>query len=90
MPEMNEKEGGFIVTLFKDIYSEEELKSKGLNERQTKALLFFKSQKEITTSEYMKKFKIADRTARRDLVELVEKELLISEGENKSARYIYK
>jgi len=89
-PALEEDGGGFIVKLFKDIYSEEELKSKGLNERQMEALLFFKAQKEITTSEYMKKFQIADRTARRDLVELVEKQLLISEGENKSARYIYK
>jgi ATP-dependent DNA helicase RecG len=89
-PVLEEDGGGFIVKLFKDIYSEEELKNKGLNERQTAALLFFKSQKEITTSEYVKKFKITDRTARRDLVELVEKKLLILEGENKSARYIYK
>lgn len=89
-PIMEEDGGGFIVRLFKDIYSEEELKGKDLNDRQILALQFFKSQKEITTSEYMKKFQIADRTARRDLVELVEKELLISEGENKSARYAYK
>ncbi|GHT76964.1 hypothetical protein FACS189463_2980 [Bacteroidia bacterium] len=89
-PTLEEDMGGFMVKLFKDIYSEEELKNKGLNERQIEALSFFKSQKEITTSEYVKKFKITDRTARRDLVELVEKELLISEGENKSVRYIYK
>jgi ATP-dependent DNA helicase RecG len=89
-PVMEEDGGGFIVRLFKDIYSEEELKNKGLNGRQIEALLLFKAQKEITTSEYMKKFQIADRTARRDLVELVEKGLLISEGENKSARYTYK
>jgi hypothetical protein len=41
-----EKESGFIVTLFKDIYSEEEFKNKGLNERQIEELLFFKVQKE--------------------------------------------
>lgn len=89
-PILEEDGGGFIVKLFKDIYSEEELKNKGLNERQIEALLFFKSQKGITTSEYAKKFNIVDRTARRDLAELVEKELLVLEGENKSARYIYK
>jgi DeoR/GlpR family transcriptional regulator of sugar metabolism len=38
----------------------------------------------------MKKFQITVRTARRELVELVEKGLLISEGENKSTRFIYK
>jgi ATP-dependent DNA helicase RecG len=88
-PEMSEKEGGFIVMLFKDRFSEEELRNLGLNERQIEALLFFKEQQVITNSEYMNKFNVAERTARYDLSEMVEKGLLIKEGENKSSKYIY-
>ncbi|GHS98588.1 ATP-dependent DNA helicase [Bacteroidia bacterium] len=88
-PEMSEKEGGFIVTLFKDKFSEEELQNLGLNERQIDALLFFKEQQKITNSEYMEKFNIAERTARYDLSAMVDKGLLIKKGENKSSEYIY-
>ncbi|MDR1883974.1 MAG: putative DNA binding domain-containing protein [Prevotella sp.] len=88
-PILEEDGGGFIVKLFKDRFTEEQLLKLGLNERQIKALLFFKEQKEITNSEYMKKFDVAERTARYDLSEMVEKGLLIKEGENKSSKYIF-
>ncbi len=61
----------------------------GLNGRQVDALLFFKLKGEIVTSEYLKRYNITDRTARRDLTELVEKGLLIRKGEKKSSRYVY-
>ncbi|GHT07346.1 hypothetical protein AGMMS49525_16450 [Bacteroidia bacterium] len=51
-PEINEKEGGFIVTLFKDKYSEEQLQQLGLNGRQVKAVLYVKEKGKITNSEY--------------------------------------
>jgi ATP-dependent DNA helicase RecG len=41
-PTMEEKWGGFIVTLFKDRFSEEQLQQLGLNERQIKAVLHVK------------------------------------------------
>jgi ATP-dependent DNA helicase RecG len=61
-----------------------------LNERQFDALLFFYQQREIVTSVYIKKYKVVDRTARRDLVELVEKGLLIREGVGKGSKYKYR
>jgi len=39
-------------------------------------LLFFKGKGEISSSEYAKKYNVSDRTARRDLSELTEKNYL--------------
>ena len=89
-PLFSPKGSDFWVTLRKDIYNKEDLSKLGLNERQIDALLFFKEKGEILSSEYAQRYKISDRTARRDLVELVDKEMLISKGDNKSTRYIYR
>lgn len=78
------------VEFRKDIYNEKHLKQLDLNERQLDALLYFKQQMEIVTSEYMKRYDVVDRTARRDLVELVEKGLLHREGEGKGSKYKFR
>jgi catalase len=44
---------------------------------------------EIVTSDYVKKYTINERTARRDLIELVEKGILIRQGDKKSTKYKY-
>lgn len=80
---------GFFAEFKKDNYNAEYLGELGLNERQVDALLYFKVKGKIVTSEYLKRYNITDRTARRDLTELVEKGLLIREGEKKSSRYVY-
>ena len=89
-PELREKEGGFIVTLFKDRFSKEELQQLGLNDRQIDALLFYKDKKEITSSEYAERYKISDRTARTDLTELVDKELLKKQGDYKTTKFCFR
>jgi ATP-dependent DNA helicase RecG len=86
-PQFSPKGSDFWVTFRKDIYNKEELSNRGLNERQVDALLFFKSKGEITSSEYAEKYNVTDRTARTDLTELVEKELLKKQGETKLATY---
>ncbi|MDR0792451.1 MAG: putative DNA binding domain-containing protein [Chitinophagaceae bacterium] len=88
-PEFKEKEGGFIVTLFKEKFSEEELQQLGLNERQIDAVLFYKEKREITGLEYAKRYEITDRMARNDLSDLVEKRILLKIGETKSVKYIF-
>ncbi len=77
------------VEFRKDIYNTEYLSNLELNERQLDALLFFKSKGEILSSEYMKQFNITDRTARYDLTDLVQKNLLIKKGDKKSTKYLY-
>jgi ATP-dependent DNA helicase RecG len=80
----------FWVIFKKDIYNKEELSKLGLNERQIDALLFFKEKGEITSSEYAEKYNISDRTARTDLLELVDKEFLNKQGEYKMTRFYFR
>jgi ATP-dependent DNA helicase RecG len=72
-PEMTERDGGFLVTLFKDRFAEEELQKLGLNDRQIKAVLYVKEKGKITNAEYQNINNISKRTAVYELVELVEK-----------------
>ena len=72
------KADGFIVTLFKDKFSEEELRKIGLNARQIKAVLYVKGKGRITNGEYQEINSVSKRTATNDLSELVEKYKLIN------------
>jgi len=88
-PIIEEDCGGIIVRLFKDRFSEEELRKRGLNERQVDAILFYKDKKEITGLDYSERYKITDRMARNDLAVLVEKRILSKIGETKSVKYVF-
>ena len=72
-PEIKEFQGGFLVTLFKDNLTEEQLVKLGLNDRQLKAVLFIKEKGKITNKEYQEINNVSKATATRDLTELVEK-----------------
>ncbi|MCL0038439.1 hypothetical protein M1N10_05450, partial [Thermodesulfovibrionales bacterium] len=72
-PEFELITGDLVVTIRKDIYTENYLKTIGLNERQTKAVMDVKGRNEITNAEYRKLFGISDRTALRDLTVICEK-----------------
>lgn len=78
------------VEFKKDVYNEEYLSNLNLNERQLDAILFFKQEREIVTSVYTKRYNINERTARRDLIELIEKAILMREGEKKYTKYIFR
>jgi ATP-dependent DNA helicase RecG len=79
---------GFWVEFRKNIYFPEYLKDLGLNERQIDVVLYVKEKGEITTSAYTKRYNIADRTARQDLSELINKQILKRIGETNLAKYI--
>ena len=87
-PEMNEKEGGFIVTLFKDKFVEEVLQKMGLNERQIKAVSYVKEKGRITNKEYQEINMISKRMAVYELVKLVEThKILKQQGESVGTYY---
>jgi ATP-dependent DNA helicase RecG len=89
VPTISVKGHDFWIVFRKDIYFPEYLKDLGLNERQVDALIYFKAKGEITSSEYAQKYNITDRTARTDLNELLEKELLTKRGETNQSKYLY-
>jgi len=72
-PELIERDGGFLVTLFKNRFSEEQLQQLGLSERQIKAVLYVKEKGKITNSEYQKINEVSKRTTTNDLADLVNK-----------------
>ena len=74
---------GFWVEFWQEFYSE-------LNYRQKDAVISFKSKGFILSSDYIEKYKITERTARRDLTELIEKGILKKVGSNKSSKYLFK
>jgi len=72
-PELIERDGGFLVTIFKDYLTEDRLAKLGLNLRQIKAVLYVKGNGKITSKEYQEINSVKKSTATRDLSELVEK-----------------
>lgn len=72
-PEMEEQDGGFIITLFKNKLTEEQLIKLGLNDRQLKAVFFVKDKGRISNANLQELCNISKPTATRDLTELVEK-----------------
>ena len=70
-PRFEEAFGGFQVTFYRDVYTEEHLKELGLNDRQIRAVLYVKENGSVTNKEYQELFKVSRQTATRDLSELV-------------------
>jgi ATP-dependent DNA helicase RecG len=75
-----EEHQGFRVIFRKDIYTEEYLLKKGLNQRQIKAVMYVKQKGRITNREYREMFNIKNRMALIDLSDLCEKQILTRVG----------
>ncbi len=80
-------DGGILVTLFKDKYSTEQLRSLGLSERQLVAVEFVKENGKITNNELQQLLNLSERTILRELDDLVNKNILIRKGEKKGTFY---
>ncbi len=83
IPTLSAKGHDFWIVFRKEI----DLSAFNLNERQLDALAFFRKMGKISTVEYMKHYNISERTARYDLSELVEKNLISKHGERKQTTY---
>jgi ATP-dependent DNA helicase RecG len=77
-PTIEEDMGGFMVKLFKDKFSKEQLERLGLNDRQMKAVEYIKTKGKITNAEYQEINNVSKRTATNDLSELVEQHKLLN------------
>jgi len=79
-PIIEEDGGGLIVRLFKERFAIEELQKTGLNERQIKAVTYVKERGRITNKEYQEINKISERTASREILELVKANIIEQSG----------
>ncbi len=88
---MNYEEGigAFSVIFYKNIYTEENLRKMGLNERQIKAIKFIKENKSITLSSFRALIpEVSEKTLYRDLKDLVDRGILKEIGEKKGRKYL--
>ena len=76
-PEMQEQDGGFIITIFKNNLTQDHLIKLGLNDRQVKAVIFVKEKGRISNADYQELFSVSKATATRDLTELLDKFTLL-------------
>lgn len=79
-PDYKEEQGGFSVWFYKNIYTEENLRKIGLNERQIKAVSYVKGRGKITNKEYQEITGISKPTATRELEKLVDMNILEQKG----------
>jgi ATP-dependent DNA helicase RecG len=79
-PEFKEEMGGFSVRFYKDIFTEENLRKIGLNERQIKAVFYVKEKGKITNKDYIKLSRISRQMATIELRGLVEKGIFFKSG----------
>ena len=79
--------GGISVTIFKNVYTEEHLKEKGLNDRQIKAIDFLKKKGRITNKDYQKINNVSRETATRDLKNLVNLKIVNALGTKGAGAY---
>ena len=80
-PELIERDGGFLVTLFKDNLTEEQLIKLGLNQRQMKAIMYVQEKGKITNKEYQEINHISRQMATNELLDLTNNfKLLINRG----------
>lgn len=86
-PLIIEQDGGFLVELFQDRFTEDQLKKADLNERQIKAILYVKEYGKINNFQYQEFFEVSRATATRDLTALVEKDIMVSSGTKGAGSY---
>jgi ATP-dependent DNA helicase RecG len=91
LPTFEERFGGFLVTFYKDIYSEEHLRTLGLNERQVKAVERIHESGRVANREYQELNAVSKRTASTELNDLVRRGIVDRVGSTgKGTDYVLK
>lgn len=86
-PQMREQDGGFLITLYKNRLSEDQLLKAGLNERQLKAIAYLKTHGRITNALYQAINSIGKTTATEELQQLVDMAYLTHTGTGRGSKY---
>ena len=86
-PLFEQREGFFVTTIWRDWLTPEILAGFNLNERQVKAIDYIKAHGLITNAEYQHAVGCPQRTATRDLNELVQIGIIKLEGKGRGSQY---
>lgn len=86
-PDMQEQDGGFLITLYKNRLTEEQLAKAGLNDRQLKAVAYVKEHSSINNSVYQTINNVGKTTATEELQQLVNLSILSHTGVGRGSKY---
>lgn len=86
-PDFVQRGGEFTTVIWRDWLTDQVLVGYGLNDRQLQAIIYLKSNNVITNADYQKAVGCPQRTATRDLNELVKKGLIELGGKGRGASY---
>lgn len=86
-PDFAQRGGEFTIAVWRDWLTSEVLAGFHLNERQLQAMAYLKVNGVITNADYQNVASCPQRTAARDLNELVQKGVIELEGKGRGARY---
>lgn len=87
-PEFREQDEDFMVTFRRSSVNVLLEQPQLLNERQKQAIEYLKIHESITTLEYVRLVRCHERTARKDLAELVRLNVVVKKGMGKLTRYL--
>ncbi len=87
-PEFEQKMGNFVITLRRSILTDEYLDSLNLKERQKRVVAHIEKHGRIIRAEYEGFYDVSERTANRELNDLVNKKLLKKTGKGPGTYYI--
>lgn len=88
LPKIESSEHSTNVTIFSSKEKFEEEREVELNERQKEALEYIETHEKVTNREYRKINDVSRQTAKRDLSDLVEKDILKQKGKGRGTYYI--
>jgi len=89
-PDFEQREGSFVVTLWRDWLTDRVMAELDLNDRQRQAMLLIKEGTQLNNTDYQEMFGVSKPTASRDLNDLVHKGVLERIGSTgKGTYYIF-
>ena len=86
-PEFCQEGGQFVMTMWRDWLTDEVISQMNLNERQLETLAIARSEGRLTNSRYQEVTGASRATAKRDLADMVSKDILVARGAGRGAYY---
>jgi len=87
-PTFEQKMGSFVTTFWRSVLTDEYFDTLDLNERQKKAVKYIEKYRRITRAEYEKTHKVSERTANRELNDLLNRKIIEKKGRGPETYYV--